>query len=271
MKKALKSFFNQLRFNLSASNNFLFIGFYKYFYKPKKGSMNEMISTYSKTIGQTFTVVQVGANDGINHDPIHKFIKRDNWNGVLLEPQKYVYDEFLTKIYKNHNNIKVLNAAMGTTDGQASLYKIGFSNSRWATGLSTFDKATLEKAFSSGHVQRKCDKEGIEISTDKDTHIVEEKVQIISSESLISTYHLKRVDLLMIDTEGFDFEIIKLFKIESTKPGLIIFEHSHLSENDYTECIELLNSNNYHTKKDGANTVAIKKELNSYPTYFTVS
>lgn len=268
MKNALKSFFFKIRFGLSASNNFLFVGYYKNLYKPKKGSMNELLSNYSKSIGKSFSVVQVGANDGITHDPIHKFIKRDNWTGVLLEPQKLVFDKFLSRIYRKNENITVLNAAMSDKDGESSIYKIGFCDSRWATGLSTFDKATLEKAFTSGHVQRKCAKEGILVPKDESQHIVEEKVQVISSDSIVSNYQLEKVDLLMIDTEGFDFEIIKLFNLAKHKPGLIIFEHSHLSDLDYSDCIKHLTNHDYISKKDGANTVAIKSNLNRYPKYF---
>lgn len=268
MKKAAKTFFNSLRFKLSASDSFLFTGYYKRFYNPKPGTLESTLSAYSKTVGSTFTVVQIGANDGINHDPIHKFIKRDRWNGVLLEPQKYVYDKFLSKLYVKHPNLITLNAAMGENNGEASIYKIGFSESRWATGLTTFDRPTLEKAFTSGHVQRKCAKEGVSIPADTAKHIIEEKVKIISSESLLRDHKIDKIDLLMIDTEGFDYEIIKLFKIEKSAPQMIIFEHSHLSDADYTECTKHLITNGYRVKKDGPNTAAIKKELNEYPDYF---
>ncbi|MEX1000490.1 MAG: FkbM family methyltransferase [Crocinitomicaceae bacterium] len=268
MKRVIKSALFNLRFNLSASNNFLFRWNYKYFYRPKKGTLSAFLSDYSKSVGDSFTVVQIGANDGITHDPIHKFIKRDKWGGVLLEPQSYVFDNYLSKIYRKHPNITVLNAAMGMEDGEAILYKIGFSNARWATGLATFDRATLEKAFSSGHVSRKCRKEKINIPEDTATHIAEEKVNIISQKTLRKKYALNKVDLLMIDTEGFDFEIIKMFNIAVTNPGAIVFEHSHLSDEDYAECLGHLETNDYVIRKEGANTVAIKKELNHFPDYF---
>jgi VIT1/CCC1 family predicted Fe2+/Mn2+ transporter len=54
-----------IRFNLSASNNPLFIGFYRNFYNPKKGSLSDFLSQYSKSKPGNFTVVQIGANDGI--------------------------------------------------------------------------------------------------------------------------------------------------------------------------------------------------------------
>lgn len=269
MKRQIKSALQQLRFNLSANDSLLFRVNYKYFYTPKKGSLSEFLSEYSKNIGDTFTVIQIGANDGITHDPIHKFIKRDRWNGVLLEPQRYVFDKYLSKIYHKHPNITVLNAALGEQDGQAKIYKIGFSKARWATGLTTFDKSTLEKAFETGHVQRKCEKEGVKIPADKRQHIVEEEVEIISVKSLLERHKIDQIDLLMIDTEGFDFEIIKLFDIGKTAPGAIVFEHSHLSETDYTACIDLLQKYDYVVRKDGANTAAIKINRNQYPAYFS--
>lgn len=268
MKKAFKRILFNTRFNLSASNNFLFMRYYQR-YTPKVGSMEELLSSYSKDIGSSFTVIQIGANDGITHDPIHKFIKRDKWNGILLEPQKYVFDRFLSRIYRKHNNVTVLNAALGNDNGEASIYKIGFSNERWATGLTTFDRSTLEKAFESGHVKRKCEKDGTVIPEDMSTHIVEERVTIISPVSLMEQYNVQRIDLLMIDTEGFDFEVIKMFDIAASRPGLIIFEHSHLSEADYQSCLSLLTLSGYESKKDGANTVAIRSELNRYSQYFT--
>ena len=32
--------------------------------------------------------VQIGAHDGIMHDPLHKFLSKNEWSGILVEPQK---------------------------------------------------------------------------------------------------------------------------------------------------------------------------------------
>lgn len=268
MKKAIRDSLASLRFKLSRSNSFLFVAYYEHLYTPNPGSLSELLSRYSRDIGRDFTVIQVGANDGITHDPIHKFIKRDNWNGVLLEPQKYVFDEFLSRLYEKHDNLHVFNAAVGREDGTATLFKIGFSDSRWATGLATFDRATLERAFGSGHVERRCAKEGSSIPEQAAGHIAEEEVEVISPSTLMERFDIRRIDLLMIDAEGFDFEVIKLFDLAAARPGLIIFEHSHLSEPSSRECLALLESNDYVTRKDGANIVALKASLNRYPSYF---
>ncbi len=260
LKQALKKFYSNFRFSLSANNSILFIGFYKLLYQPKAGSISAIIDQFSKSIGKGFTVIQVGANDGINNDPIHKFIKRDKWNGVLLEPQREVFEKYLSRIYKKDKGIITLNAAIGERDAQTSLYKIGFSNARWATGLATFNKKVLEGAFESGYVKAKSQEEGIEIPKDSSKHIVEENIETISPKTLLSQYDLQKIDLLMMDTEGFDFEVIKMFDIATSKPNMIIFEHHHFDTDKNNEIKAYLNNHDYQTIQIGSNTVAIKQE-----------
>ncbi len=255
------------RFRLSASNSPLFIGFYKYFYTPKKGSLSEFLNEYSLSKKDLLFVIQIGANDGINNDPIHKFIKRDNWKGVLLEPQSYVYKQFLTKIYKKNKGIHILNAGISSKDGSQTLYKIGFCDMRWATGLASFQKDNVEKAFSTGLVQKKCKKHNIEIPPPAE-QITTEEIMTISPESLITKYDISNIDLLQIDTEGFDYEVIKIFNIEKFKPKVVIFENSHLSEKDMKSCCADFENNKYDVKHFGANTIAMRHPLGNFSKFF---
>ncbi|WP_332912088.1 FkbM family methyltransferase [Algoriphagus boritolerans] len=122
-----------------------FLGFYRYLYSPKKGSLSEFLSTYSLSKKGDFTVIQIGANDGISNDPIHKFIKRDNWKGVLLEPQNFVFTEFTQKIYSKNTGITVLNAAIGPEDGTLPMYKIGFSSTDGQLAFPHFPKSKFSR------------------------------------------------------------------------------------------------------------------------------
>jgi FkbM family methyltransferase len=256
MKILLKRFYKNLRSRLSSSNSFLFIGYYKYLYRPKEGSLSFLISEYSNK-NKNFTVIQVGANDGITHDPIHKFIKRDNWKGVLLEPQKHLFPG-LCKLYRKNRGITILNAAVGYEDGSTNIYKIGFSDARWATGLATFNKEVLQDAFNSGYVLRNAEKDNITIPENPEEQIIAEKIQVLSPANLLKTYSIDHINLLQIDTEGFDFEIIKMFLDTNITPGMIIFENTHLSENDLADCQKLLLARGYQTEKHGRNTAAIR-------------
>jgi len=255
MKIWFKRFYKNLRFNLSSNNNFLFIWFYKYFYRPKEGSLSYLLSEYSKRRNKDFTVIQVGANDGITHDPIHKFIKRDNWKGVLLKPQKHLFPG-LCKLYRKNKGITILNSALGNEDGKTNIYKIGFSDARWATGLATFNKKVLEDAFNSGYVLRNAERDNTEIPDNLEEQIVAEDIQVISPATLLKTCNIGHIDLLQIDTEGFDYVVIKMLLSTNLQPGMIIFENTHLSADDLSACQTLLDSRAYQTEKHGRNTAA---------------
>jgi FkbM family methyltransferase len=268
LKRNLQQRWKMIRFNLSASNNPLFIGFYRNFYKPKKGSLSDFLSQYSKSKPGNFTVVQIGANDGITHDPIHKFIKRDDWKGVLLEPQPDVFHEFLTKIYAKNKGIHPLCAAIGEKDGSQPIYKVGFSSMRWATGLASFSKEKIEQAFKDGIVASNCKRFGIEIPADQSQWISHEEVQVIAPATLIQTYGLDHIDLLQIDAEGYDLEVIRIFDIPTTRPQAIIFENVGLNAADYAACLQLLEEENYQLKKFGPNTLALQKPLGEFASFF---
>ncbi|MBK8501273.1 MAG: FkbM family methyltransferase [Saprospiraceae bacterium] len=245
---------------MSSDNHPLFLGFYNLLYRPKKDSLAYFLDKLSRE-SDTFFVVQIGANDGITHDPIHKFIKRDRWHGVLLEPQKLVFQNFLFPLYQKQTGIHTINAALGKNDGEATLYGIAFSNARWATGLASFDRSVIEKSFASGHVARQAKKQGIDIPIDETKWICEEKVRVVSVKTLIETYQIKKIDLLQIDTEGFDFEIIKMFDFTSIRPSSISYEHMHFSEQQKSECEKYLFSFGYQFISLGGNTLAISSKV----------
>lgn len=267
IKRKLQSQWKSLRFNLSASNNPIFLGFYKYFYNPKEGSLSGFLNAYSLS-KKEFTVIQIGANDGITHDPIHKFIKRDNWKGVLLEPQSGVFHQFLKKIYAKNKGIVTLCAAIGEEDGFLPIYKIAFSDMRWATGLTSFSKEKIEDAFQNGIVEINCSKFGIEIPQDKSKWISEENVEVISPKTLLKKFGIGKIDLLQIDAEGYDLEVIRIFDIENTNPEAIIFENVGLEEADYQTYLKKLRDAGYNTRKFGPNTLALKKENIQFQKYF---
>lgn len=258
VKSAFKSFWKNLRFNLSANDNPFFISYYRHFYQPKKGSLSEFLSNYSLSKKGDFYVIQIGANDGITHDPIHKFIKRDRWKGVLLEPQPDVYKNELSKIYQNNEGLFPICAAIGKEDGFQKLYKIGFSEMRWATGLASFSLEQIQDHFDSGVIQVNCSKYGIEIPKDPEKQIQAVDVEVISPKTLIEKYHISHIDLLQIDAEGYDLQVILIFDIPKTKPEAIIFENENLDPDDLKACYDLLKSNGYLLKKFGRDTLALR-------------
>lgn len=268
-KATVKALYKNLIFSMSASNNILFTLYYRHFFKPAKGSIDEFTHHFSLT-RKNVTVVQIGANDGINNDPIHKYIKRDHWCGVLLEPQRLVFEKYLKPLYAGTEGINVLNAALDINDGQKPIYKVSVSESRWATGLTTFNRSILEEAVRSGYIERQALKEGSPLPENKDEYIIEESVECICTETLIKKYNLEHIDWLQIDTEGFDFEIIKMFNISVTNPEIIVYENLHFPEDLQKECIDYLGQNEYLCRNFGPNTLAMRKPAEGFLHFFTI-
>ncbi|MEB2785796.1 FkbM family methyltransferase [Algoriphagus persicinus] len=267
-KNSIKNRWKKIRFELSASNHPLFSFYYNILYSPKKGSLAEFLSEYSKSKSGKFFVIQIGANDGITNDPIHKFIKRDHWNGVLLEPQPKVFTTELSKIYQLDKGIHPICAAIGSEDGSQKLYKVAFSESRWATGLASFSLDKIELAFKNGVVEKNCIKEGLQIPDNPKDRISYNEVSVISPDTLIKKYQISKIDLLQIDAEGYDLEVIKIFDIAKTQPEAIIFENENLNPKDLKSCYNMLKENGYQLAKFGRDTLALKEGNSQFQKFF---
>lgn len=268
LKSKFKNFYKDLRISLSASENPLFMAYYRKIYQPKKGSLSEFLSEYSLSKKGNFTVIQVGANDGITNDPIHKFIKRDRWKGVLLEPQPTVYHQYLKKIYQKNEGLHPICAAIGRKDGKQKLYKIGFSEMRWATGLASFSKEKIMELFENGIVEKNCEKFGIPIPENPEERISFEWVDVISPQRILEKYKIHRIDLLQIDAEGFDLEVISIFDIPKTTPGAIIFENVNHSKGDLQQCNQMLKNQGYRLRKFGRDTLAMLHPTPEFERFF---
>lgn len=250
MKKIIK--------NIIFSNNLLFKLYCRYFWYPRNGSIEYFFMKYAKY--KPF-FIQVGANDGKVADPFYRFVKGFQWEGIFVEPQKYVFEEKLLSNYKKDKNIIFENSAIYKETISKFLYKISFSDSRWATGLSTFYEEQLKKSISSGYVERKANEFNEKLPQKLDEYITAEKVNCITFDDLLSRYKIKNVDIIGIDVEGHDHEIIKLINFKKINPKIIAFEHKHLNENNYNSIVSFLNLKGYKIIKDNFDSIALKEFL----------
>ncbi len=141
---------------------------------------------------------------------------------------------------------------------EKSFYRVAISKARWATGLSSFDKKSLEGHIENGYIQRKAKDEGLEIPTDLSKLIEEVKVPTVKITGLLDKNKIESFNILCIDTEGYDFEIIKLIDLKKFHPEVILFESKNLSDTDFIAAKELLTSNGYTLFWEKGDTLAIK-------------
>lgn len=78
------------------------------------------------------------------------------------------------------------------------MYKLSFSNARWATGLSSFDKSSLEDAIERGHVAGHAQKSGIELPKIKKDYITEELIETITPQDLLAKKIFKKLTCLQL-------------------------------------------------------------------------
>ena len=196
--------------------------------------------------------IQIGANDGVSTDPIYNFVTLNSKKvkGVALEPMPDVF-ETLKNNYKRYPNVKLCNLAIHNSKSQMDLYKVNPKYSKdlpkWTKGIASFNKRHHELS-------------GIDSK-----FIISEKVKCISFDGLLNKYSINQVDLLQIDTEGYDSEIIFSIDFSKIKPSIIHFEHGLrdgvMDKNTFLKVQSLLRENGYGIIVELYDVIAYQDDL----------
>lgn len=229
--------------------------YYRQLWSPKQGSLEEALLKFALQKKDPF-VVQVGANDGFQNDPLFKFVKAYDWKGICLEPQPLAFSQ-LNKLYR-HNRFTPVNEAIASKVGTLPLYRLSFTDQRWATGLSSFNRAHLEAQIDSGYVAEKAKRYSVSLPYNHADWIEQIEVPTTDFHTLLSVHQASEVDLLHIDTEGFDAEVLRLFPFTSFSPTLILVEVEHLSSSDLSDMESTLTSLGYRLRRFGVDLLAQK-------------
>lgn len=73
--------------------------------------------------------------------------------------------------------------------------------------------------------------------------------------------NLSEIGILVIDTEGFDFEIVKYALAMRSPPSIIHFETIHLNRSDRLESRKILSSRHYCIIESETDTLAYQSSL----------
>ena len=236
LKTYLKKLLYKRGYKLSRTRNFVFLD----------SILNKLLSKQGQ-----LNYIQIGGNDGINDDPLYHFVtwNKDKIKGFVLEPVLDYFTE-LQKNYTNHPLIKTLNLAIHNSENDMTIHRV---NPKSATVLPKYSKgiASFSKEH---HISCKIDSK----------HILEEKVACVSLENLIKTYDIKNIDLLQIDTEGYDSEIILNIDFKDIKPSIINFEYyipATMSKETFNQILKILNENDYQIWQEVNDITAYQRNL----------
>ena len=201
--------------------------------------------------------VQIGACDGL--DQFYQLVRQHRLRGILIEPQRDMFTA-LQRRHEGNAGLTLLNVAIAAEDGCRKFYRVKEKYLELlphARVLSSLQLETIRRGVQSAFVE--LGKTGQAVPP-VDEVIECETVPCASLHSVLKDQDAPLVDLLLIDTEGYDYEILKTIDFARLRPPIIQFEHSHLSVNDTNAAYELLFARHYLLARGSSDTVAYASE-----------
>lgn len=192
--------------------------------------------------------VEVGANDGEQHDFLAPHLGR-GWTGLMVEPVPYVFAR-LEGNYAGVPGVTVVNAAIADRTGTLPLFHLveepdppskGLPD--WYDGVGSFSRETVLS-----HA---------DAIPDVAARLVRSEVRVMTFDDLCAAHDVTRVDVLVVDTEGHDFEVLRHVDLARWRPRLVVYEHFHLSPEDRAACRALLEAAGYATLEEGFDTFCL--------------
>lgn len=188
---------------------------------------------YKARAGKTVFCFQVGANDGKINDPVYPYFSGYGWRGLLVEPLPDVFERGLRQTYSGNADVALANVAIAPSEGTLPLFRISFTDARWATGLSSFRRENLLEHIANGYIEQQAALSGTPLPADRDTWIEAVPVRTTTVDCLLAQHNVSSFDVLCVDTEGFDYEVLKLVDIAKYRPEVVFYESKNLSDSDY--------------------------------------
>lgn len=211
------------------------------FKKKILSSQNILVNNFK--INSSFSFIQVGANDGVSFDFLYEFVTKRKSSGLVIEPVKEYFAELLVN-YLSFQNIIPVNKAVHPTDKQVVVYKINENVKNkypdWVKGIASLDANHHKK------------------TNIESTDIIATTVDADTLENIIAeNFTGGQVDYFQIDTEGFDYEILKMINFKKNRPLMIKYESVNLGllEKDYA--MALLKKAGYYVFIEHGDTIGI--------------
>jgi len=173
---------------------------------------------------QDIFVLKIGANDGVTNDPLATLLLTDRrYRGLLVEPLP-MYAAMLRANYGKCGRFATEQAAVTASSCTANMYyvdenaleRIGIAIPDWVRGVASFDRLHVLK----------------HLTPEMHLTVKEASVECLAVNALLSRNNIQKIDLLQIDSEGFDYVILRQFDFTTLRPRIVLFEQKHLTAQD---------------------------------------
>jgi FkbM family methyltransferase len=187
--------------------------------------------------------VEIGANDGQSFDQIGPLLADHEWRGIMVEPVPYMFEK-LRATYAQYAGVACENAAIADRDGRMPFFHFAEAAPEERASLPDFYDAlgSFSRETVLSHAPELADR------------LVETEVPTLTFESLLARHGAEDLDLLVIDTEGYDWEILRRIDFARWRPRLVLYEHFHLRANDRESARRRLEQRGYETLEEGLDT-----------------
>jgi FkbM family methyltransferase len=190
--------------------------------------------------------IEIGANDGVQHDFLRPFILSRQWSGVLVEPVPYVFER-LRRNYQGVGRVKLDNVAIADRDGRLPFFHLAEADEdarqqlpSWYDAIGSFSRdAVLGHANEIPNIERR---------------LVCTNVESLTFATLCRRHDVGELDLLVVDTEGYESEVTGQVDLEAIRPRLVAYEHYHLAPAAREECKARFEAHGYETMEEGFDT-----------------
>jgi len=153
--------------------------------------------------------IQIGANDGISFDDFHPVVREHGLSGLVVEPLSEYFEQLKTT-YLGMTSVKPIHIALHATDKVVEMYHVDQACQgipEFAKGIGSFD---VNHHHCSGV---------------PDEMIIKETVNCVTWRELLLIHDVDHVDIVQIDTEGYDYEILKMINADDHCISIIRCEH----------------------------------------------
>lgn len=214
----------------------------------------ELLRTFAASYPEAL-FVEVGANDGDQHDHLQPLIRDYAWRGVMVEPVPYVFER-LRRNYGGLERVALENVAIAESGGARPFYHLApvadYGDEglpQWYDGIGSFSRAAVVD-----HVR---------LIPDIEERLIETEVPCLTFDALCAKHGLEHVDLLVVDTEGYDHNIIASIDFDRYQPALVVYEHYHMPPEAITSTQERMQRLGYRTLAEGFDTWCLRSDADS--------
>lgn len=219
-------------------------------FRPAPWNLEQQLEAVTRDL-DTVHFVQVGSNDGAQGDPLHRLIRRDRrWRGLFVEPVGFLFER-LRHNYVGDPRFAFANVAIAAEAGTLPFYYVserakqalGDRLPYWYDQLGSFDR---------NHIVKHLD--GL-----LEPYIETLALSCMPLQAVLDEHAVQRVDVLHIDTEGYDWQVLQMFDVGRYRPRVVLYEHKHLPEADQQQAAQMLERQGYWLTRRSADTMAVRR------------